>query len=254
MTARTVDFDEFSRRYDSLRGTARERLLPWVSEIADYAPISQADSMVDIGCGTGRYTELFSEFCGAVTGLDKSSGMLSEAVRSHIRGASYVRGNATSLPYGGGTFDCAVMIMVVHNFGREERRVLFGEARRVLKENGRIVIVTNSHARMRRSLWRYFPGFLEIDFGRFPNLRELENDLRLEGFRTGHKAVKKRLGTIRTEEYLRKVNGRYVSTLSLMDEDTFRRGIDVFSSKIREIYPVSMPDEQEFMLVKGTVV
>ena len=48
--------------------------------------------LLDVGCGTGRYTEVFKKKGFAVTGLDISNEMLSIA-RKKIKGAKFVQGN-----------------------------------------------------------------------------------------------------------------------------------------------------------------
>lgn len=247
-----VDFDSFSRNYDALRGTTERRLMPWVREVVEYASIGLDDRVLDIGCGTGRYTGLFENLCRNVVGLDRSSGMLSKTRKSSSGRTEYVRADALSLPFSDKTFDSAVMFMAFHHFTREQRVPLLLGINRVLNDGGKLVILTNSHARMARSKWRYFPGFLEIDYDRFPDLRELSSCLRKAGFNPGHKSVRKIFGRIPTEEFLRKVEGKYVSTLTLMNSSEFVEGFEKFAGRMRELYPVDMPDEQEFMLVTGT--
>ena len=248
----SVDFDSFSRNYDTLRGTSVSRLMPWVREVAEYASMGRGDSVLDIGCGTGRYTVFFEEFCRNIVGVDRSKGMLSKTHKSKKSETEFVRGDALYLPFGNETFDHAVMFMAFHHFSEEQRIPLLLEVKRVIRNGGRLVILTNSHARMARSKWRYFPGFLEIDYRRFPNMKQMNSCLRKSGFETGHKSVRKVFGSITTEEFLRKVEGKYVSTLTLMNNAEFKEGFGRFVRKIRELYPVDMPDEQEFMLVRGT--
>lgn len=249
-----VDFDSFSKNYDALRGTSVRRLMPWVREVAEYASMRREDSVLDIGCGTGRYTGLFENFCRNVVGIDRSKGMLSKSYKASSSRTEFVRGDALCLPFESEAFNHAVMFMAFHHFKEEQRIPLLLEINRVIRNGGRLVILTNSHARMARSKWRYFPGFLEIDYGRFPNLNAMNHCLRSAGFDTGHKSVKKLFGSISTEEFLRKVEGKYVSTLTLMSSDEFREGFGRFARKMRDIYPVNMPDEQEFMLVAGTKI
>ncbi len=252
MNGRTVDFDTLSGNYDALRGRSRERLLPWIVETVKYAGIRTDGSVLDIGCGTGRYTELFAEFSGCVVGTDISSGMLSEAMNEGGRRVSYVRSNALSLPFCNESFDCAVMFMAVHHFSSGEMCALFQEVSRILRKGGRFVILTESHARIRRSQWRLFPGLLKIDLARFPNLGSLSAALKHAGFETGHKSVKINFGQVPTEEYIRKVAGKFISTFALMSEKEFEEGLSVFSRRLRILFPEMMPDEQDFMLVKGT--
>lgn len=248
----TVDFDALSGRYDALRGRSRDRLLPFVAGAVEYAGIRSVDSVIDIGCGTGRYTELFSGFCGTVVGIDASQGMIRQASNSRQQGVDYLISDALSMPFSQCSFDCAVMFMAVHLFTPEQRRLLFEGVSGILKGGGRFVILTESHARMRRSLWRHFPGLLDIDLHRFPDLATLARELKGAGFVTGRRVVRNDLGEVPTKDYLARVEGKMLSTFSLMTEEEFREGFDAFSGRICELYPETVPDYQEFVLVRGT--
>ena len=252
MIGRAVDFDALAGSYDTLRGRSRKKLIPWVEEIVSYAHIGERDEVLDIGCGTGRYTELFAEFCGKAVGLDNSSGMLSRAIESPAKGVDYVMSNALYAPFRSGSFDCAVMFMAVHLFEPRQRELLFKGIYGLLKKGGRLVIITESHARIRRSLWRYFPGLLDIDLQRFPDMATLTLELRAAGFDTARKSVKKTFGDVTTKEYLARVEGKMISTFSLMTEGEFRHGFEIFSKKLTQLYPVSIPEYQEFVLARGT--
>lgn len=245
-----VDFDAFSLSYDRLRGTSRERLMPWVSEAAAYMRLRKKERLMDLGCGTGRYTRLFTEVCDDVTGVDRSGGMLSVA-SARSGPVHYVMGEAASLPFRNGCFDAVTMFMAVHHFGVSGRKSMLGEVNRVLDKDGRILILTESHARISRSVWRLFPGFLEIERSRFPDIVTLSNELKEAGFSTGHKSVTVSFGEVRTVDYLEKVRNKFISTFSLMSEEQFSRGLSIFSSKLIEEYPLAMPDIQEYVLVLG---
>ena len=71
---------------------------------------------IDIGCGTGAFTELLVERCAplSVDGIDPSEGQLAYArIRPASRMAQFRQGDAMALPYPDGTFDAAVMPLVI---------------------------------------------------------------------------------------------------------------------------------------------
>ena len=252
MIDRAVDFDKLAGNYDTLRGTGRERLLPWVVSAVEYANIRPGEEVIDIGCGTGRYTELFAGFCRTVVGIDSSEGMIRQASNAHRNGADYVLSDALSIPFRRSSFDCALMFMAVHLFTAKQRRLLFEGVSEMLRGEGRFVILTESHARIRRSLWRHFPGLLDIDLRRFPDLPTLTHELRAAGFETARRIVRKTFGEVPTDDYLARVKGKMISTFSLMTDSEFRNGFEVFSRKLHRLYPVAVPQYQEFVLVRGT--
>jgi ubiquinone/menaquinone biosynthesis C-methylase UbiE len=71
---------------------------------------------VDIGCGNGAFTQLLVERCVpiAVEGVDPSEGQLAFArKRLTTPVAMFRQGDAMALPFPDGTFDAAVMALVV---------------------------------------------------------------------------------------------------------------------------------------------
>ena len=79
-----------------------------------------------------------------ITGIDLSDKML-EVGRSKIRktGISNValeRMDATDLSYGAGTFDVVLISLVLHELEDDLAGRLIREAKRVLKEDGRIIV------------------------------------------------------------------------------------------------------------------
>ena len=71
---------------------------------------------IDVGCGTGAFTELLVERCAPVEvqGIDPSEGQLVFArTRPAARVAEFRVGDAMALPFPAGTFDAAVMALVL---------------------------------------------------------------------------------------------------------------------------------------------
>jgi SAM-dependent methyltransferase len=71
---------------------------------------------LDVGCGTGAFTELLIERCAPIEiqGVDPNEEQLANArVRPGARGAVFLPGDAMALPFDRGRFDAAVMALVV---------------------------------------------------------------------------------------------------------------------------------------------
>jgi len=71
---------------------------------------------IDVGCGNGAFSELIIERCAPkrVLGVDPSEAQLDYARQRHKAGlAQFVNGDAMALPAESGTFDVAVMALVI---------------------------------------------------------------------------------------------------------------------------------------------
>lgn len=92
---------------------------------------------LDVGCGNGAFTELLMETCApaSVHGVDPSSEQLTYArQRNGLNKVEFVSGDAMSLPFATGSFDAAVMALVIFFVPEPARGV--AEMARVVKPGG----------------------------------------------------------------------------------------------------------------------
>jgi SAM-dependent methyltransferase len=71
---------------------------------------------LDVGCGNGAFTELLAGRCApaALDGIDPSAEQLAFArTRSPLQSATFQQADAMALPFADGTFDAAVMPLVI---------------------------------------------------------------------------------------------------------------------------------------------
>ena len=99
---------------------------------AAHIPAHEVATVVDLGCGTGRYSRFLSEALDAeVIGIDPSAKMLDQAIAKHDDARlSFRAGSAEKLPLDDGSADLVFMSMVHHHLkippetARECRRIL----------------------------------------------------------------------------------------------------------------------------------
>ena len=116
---KTVSMGEIKIRYDD--GVAYERMMGTWSRAAgeiflDWLAPSRGLRWIDVGCGTGAFTELLVECCAPaeVEGVDPSEAQLSFArARPVGQIAKFQRGDALALPFSESRFDAAVMALVI---------------------------------------------------------------------------------------------------------------------------------------------
>ena len=119
--------DKIQIRYDD--GGAYERMMGTWSRAAgeiflDWLAPSRGLRWIDVGCGTGAFTELLVERCAPaeVEGVDPSEAQLSFArARPVGQIAKFQQGDALALPFSEVRFDAAVMALVISLFQIQPR-------------------------------------------------------------------------------------------------------------------------------------
>lgn len=104
-----------------------------------------APTIVDVGCGTGRFVATLRDNFPAATivGIDLSQPYLEEAAR-HSRPAGtplLAVAAAERLPLADASADLVTMVYLLHEVPAEVRRRIASECARVLRPGGRLVVV-----------------------------------------------------------------------------------------------------------------
>lgn len=213
-------FERVAARYDELRSP------PGLTILHDTL-VTEGDlaekRVLDIGCGTGAALSVLErEFGCAVAGVDPSPGMLAVA-RRKLPTADIQQGTAEALPFPDRAFEAALMMTVVQHVDRTRA---FPEARRVLANSGRFLIVTpNPEMFPRAWMAPLFPSYVGIEQRRFPGRRVLDEELQAAGFaavRFVSLAVPRRFDR---DYALERIRHRYASTFDHMSEDEYRQGL-----------------------------
>lgn len=141
-----------------------------------------AGAYLDLGCGTGNYTNALSRQGGNWTAVDVSEVMLAQARRKG-NAIRWVRSSADSLPFPNAAFDGAICTLAIHHFGSLDAP--FGEVRRTLR-SGAFVIFTGLAEQMRHYwLCHYFPTMMARAIEKMPS----ESDIRAALSRSGFASV-----------------------------------------------------------------
>jgi len=110
--------------------------------------INSGHKVLDIGCGTGRFTVPMAELGAKVSGLDMSGAML-DVARGKLEAAGVSadlrEGDMASMPFPDDSFDVVVSMLALMHIPLGDRAKVFSEASRVLKPGGKLLIsVKNS--------------------------------------------------------------------------------------------------------------
>lgn len=93
--------------------------------------------VLDIGCGTGIFAAHFPP--DQYTGIDVSSIYTAASSRKHPR-HSFVTMDARNLAFETDSFDAAYISGVLHHLSDSDARAVIGEAARVLKPTGQLIV------------------------------------------------------------------------------------------------------------------
>jgi len=138
-----MDYDstDIPSGYDRGRDHGPDFLQLWMNFVASCAGKQRLNTILDLGCGTGRFSEsLAAHFDAEVVGIDPSEKMLDQArrkLRDHR--VRYQLGCGEEIPLANESVDLIFMSMCFHHFkdpmlaARECRRVLRDEAVAVLR-------------------------------------------------------------------------------------------------------------------------
>jgi SAM-dependent methyltransferase len=248
-SAPKADYSQIAKYYDTVRPTPADILL---SKIIEYGKINANCAVLDIGCGTGRFSLSISViknlmFCA----LEPSIEMLRQAVvKDKSKRILWVRGDGQRLPFQDSLFDCVYMTAVIHHI--ENRKMALREIYRVSKKGRKCVIMTFSHSGIKKHITHDFPGVVAIDLKRIPSIPSLKKMMTMTGFRDVHyHAVQLDEGYISTDEYLRRVRNKYMSTLTLLSKDDFQRGFKIFKEKVKRKYGGQIRRVSWFVFIEG---
>ena len=145
-----MDYDktEIPVGYDRGRDHGPEVLQLWMNVISAAVGAERINTILDLGCGTGRFSEaLAARFDAEVVGIDPSEKMLEQAQRklrdSRVR---YEPGRAEAIPLPNDSVDLIFMSMSFHHF--EDHALVARECRRVLRDGASAVLRTGTRERI----------------------------------------------------------------------------------------------------------
>ena len=111
------DKTEIPTTYDEARALAPETVRLWQHLLSVHIDRAGMSLVIDLGCGTGRFSGLLAAHFGIqVIGIDQSQKMLNQARRKPMIGnVVYWQGSAEALPLRDGCADLVFMSMVYHH-------------------------------------------------------------------------------------------------------------------------------------------
>ena len=224
MKDRKMNYNDFASVYGETR-----QALPWVlSSLASaVSGLPDESIIVEIGCGTGNYIIALSEKClgnHEFFGFDLSPEMLKIAGERGKGKVEFRTGDANErFPFPDDFASMLFCMNVVHHL--TDLDTFFEESYRVLKDNGILVIVTESKEDIETcGMIKYFPEAKEIGLKRFPPIGSLTDEANQAGFREFVSG--KTSGYVQIDQkFVDRLARKCYSTFWLMSDDAHRKGM-----------------------------
>jgi SAM-dependent methyltransferase len=164
MTATQNGTGAVRRHFTQVAGLYRAVRTTDIEPVHDLVRLLPAGALrgLEVGCGTGRYTELLLEHLAAgssIVAVDACFEMLQVLHRTVKPGGAIraVCGDATALPLAEGVFDFVACFNAVHHLPLD---AFFEAATRQVRPAGHVVVYTRTLDQNARSIWgRRFPRF-----------------------------------------------------------------------------------------------
>lgn len=227
-----VNYNEISKVYDSVRDGDQKT----IDRIIEEGEITISSSVLEIGCGTGNYTDIMQRESGcSVYGFDQSEGMLEKAKQKNSNIQFYL-GDAVKLDcFSDSMFDVIYMVDVIHHI--RDIDIMFKNIYRILKPNGKVFVFTDSYDHIRNRLTtKYFPETLEVELNRYQSTEELFSSLKDNQF----KNIKSDTIFLSTKEHFGQkliavAEVRGYSMFNLISDEAIDRGINRIKDDMKTI-------------------
>ena len=220
---------------------------------------------LDLGCGTGNYTNELQKSGFQLIGMDPSGEMLKIA-KSLNQKLDWRIGSAENTTLPDNYIDGIICFLTIHHWENLDKG--FSELSRIMKNQGSIVIFTSTPRQM-KGYWLnyYFPKMLNDSISQMPSLQDLKDAMKKAGIEvTGIKtySIKSDLedcflycGKLNPELYFDpKIRNGISSFSSLADREEIEKGLsdlrkDINSGKINKIIKSYENDLGDYMFIIG---
>jgi SAM-dependent methyltransferase len=231
-------------RYNSARDLPESTRRLWIDLLGasvDRAP----ERIVDIGCGTGRFTSILHDaFSAPIIGIDPSIAMLQQAEATHGPIAEWRQGTADRTGLEPDRYDLIFMSQAYHHLNDVPGAL--GELARI--SSSRFLIRNGSLENVDGLRWlEYFPEALEIERRRAPPQEKITREVERAGFRLISMQTVEQHSSDSWHQHLERIEQRGLSVMMMIPDESFLEGcrrfrewVDTESEPTPVIEPVDL--------------
>jgi ubiquinone/menaquinone biosynthesis C-methylase UbiE len=234
-------------RYDRSRVRSPEVMAQWMDAVAAEVR-AEVRLIVDLGCGTGRFTgSLRDRFRAHVIGLDASRSMLGQALGKHEVGSvHFAVGRGEAIPLADESVDLVFMSMVYHHFADPAQ--VASECHRVLSRGGCVFLRAGTAERISSyPITPFFPDAVPIMEHVLAPVTAIRATFEEAGFRTG------RVGVLHQEiapthaEFVAQLEADPGSVLARLDPTQLEAGLADLRAHARAVDPTPVSERIDLL-------
>jgi ubiquinone/menaquinone biosynthesis C-methylase UbiE len=213
-----------------------ERLAGLMEELLPRQAYLGTGKILDIGCGTGRFTipfaSRFSNF--TVVGADKSSNMLEQAQQKH--GAERVLWSVQDIcnqDFDSASFDLVFVSDLLHHIANPLDAIR--ECKRVLRPGGWLLCKYGAMENIAQDPEHvFFPETVAVDAKRTPTQKQVGDWLELENFRYINSQTLREQTRISGADRLAAARAKSISVLHMIEQDHFDKGLEALGLYVEQ--------------------
>jgi len=218
----TYSDPRLAARYDTARVLPSKTVEMWMETLVEALSQRSVQRILDLGCGTGRFTAALSDtFSCTVIAIDPSDQMLSQ--HSGTQNVSWVRGRAEQLPLAAESVDLIWMSQVFHHLTVPE--TVCETAYHVLRKGGVLAIRNGTRESDRDLLWATFFPELKQRPTRAVSRSRIGEVVLGSGFQRIFTREIDQLFVSSYEDYYERIQNRALSPLLEISDEAFHDGL-----------------------------
>lgn len=237
--ARTIiamDYDQsrIATTYDEARALTPARRRRWQRLVSAHVDRTTTSLVVDLGCGTGRFSEMLAAELGArVIGLDPSEKMIDQARRKRAAGpVVFGRASAHELPLADSCIDLVFMSQIYQHL--PDPAAVARECRRVLRGGGYVCVRTGTREDD-VVVPKFFPAVRAMLDADLPSGDEIRSNFAAAGFAPRHHEIVTEVVAPDWPSFVRKSELRADSFLARLSDAEFDQGMAALRARGADI-------------------
>ncbi len=192
-------------------------------------------TMLDLGCGTGRFSIPFAKQMGySVTAIDISKEMIEKAKQKDLESwVNWLVRDVTNMEFGMNSYDIIFMSHLLHHLDKPYN--LIRQCYQILKPQG---ILFNRYGALEHVRLdpehKFFPESLKMDGQRTPTTKQVETWLQEARFTDIRTETTTQTSYNSGEDRLSRVRLKSTSVLTLISQQSFEEGLKQFEKYVSE--------------------
>jgi SAM-dependent methyltransferase len=220
------DLTDIASGYDRGRDHGAEFLDLWMNTLERHLHQLDIKRILDLGCGTGRFSDALSvHFNAEVVGIDPSMKMLERArAKKHTGQVQYQLGSAENISLPSTSVDVIFISMSFHHL--VDRALAARECRRVLRGQGVVCVRTGTREHIQAYPYvPFFPSTFSKLVEVLPDHRALREPFEAAGFRLSASEVVTQTIAQSWSIYADKLSAGGDSVLASLSHQEFESGL-----------------------------